>query len=68
MAAGTETRLWSMEDVVVVIDEHAERHASRFDRLASYTTLYLGHLGTIASPPASDQIDPATLAGVPLSG
>jgi hypothetical protein len=27
MAAGIETRLWSMEDVVVVMDEHAARRA-----------------------------------------
>jgi hypothetical protein len=34
MAAGIETRLWSMEDVVVLIDEHAERNAPRLaDRL-----------------------------------
>jgi IS1 family transposase len=34
MAAGVETRLWSMEDVVAVIEEHAERNAPRLaDRL-----------------------------------
>jgi IS1 family transposase len=34
MAAGIERRLWSMEDVVVMIDEHAERIAPRLaDRL-----------------------------------
>jgi IS1 family transposase len=34
MAAGIESRLWSMEDVVAVIDEYAERHApSLADRL-----------------------------------
>ena len=34
MAADIETRLWSMEDVVRMIDEHAERSASRLaDRL-----------------------------------
>ena len=34
MAAGIETRLWSMEDVVAMIDEHAERNAPRLaDRL-----------------------------------
>jgi len=34
MAAGIETRLWSMEDVVWIVDEHAERHAPRLaDRL-----------------------------------
>ena len=34
MAAGIETRLWSMEDVVAIIDEHADRHAPRLaDRL-----------------------------------
>ena len=29
MAAGIETRLWSMEDVVAMIDEQAERSAPR---------------------------------------
>jgi hypothetical protein len=34
MAAGIETRLWSMEDVVSLIDEHAARTAPRLaDRL-----------------------------------
>ncbi len=34
MAAGIETRLWSMEDVVAMIDKHAERAAPRLaDRL-----------------------------------
>jgi hypothetical protein len=34
MAAGIDTRLWSMEDVVAIIDEHAERNAPRLaDRL-----------------------------------
>ena len=34
MAAGVEKWLWSMEDVVAVIDEQAERHAPRLgDRL-----------------------------------
>jgi IS1 family transposase len=34
MAAGIENRLWSMEDVVAMIDEHAERTAPRLaDRL-----------------------------------
>jgi len=34
MAAGIETRLWSMEDVVAMIDEQAERRAPRLaDRL-----------------------------------
>jgi len=34
MQAGIEKRLWSMEDVVTVIDEHAERNAPRLgDRL-----------------------------------
>jgi len=34
MAAGIETRLWSFEDVVALIDEQAERTASRLaDRL-----------------------------------
>ena len=34
MAAGVETRLWSMEGVVAIIDEQAERHAPRLaDRL-----------------------------------
>jgi len=34
MAAGIEKRLWSMEDVVAIVDEHAERHAPRLaDRL-----------------------------------
>jgi IS1 family transposase len=34
MAAGIETRLWSMEDVVRIIDEQAERNATRLaDRL-----------------------------------
>jgi len=34
MAAGIETRLWSMEDVVAMIDEQAERSAPRLtDRL-----------------------------------
>ena len=37
MAAGIETRLWSMEDVVTMIDEHAERTAPRLsDRLVGY--------------------------------
>jgi hypothetical protein len=29
MAAGIETRLWSMEDGVTLMDEYAERHAPR---------------------------------------
>ena len=29
MAAGIETRLWSMEDVAAMIDEQAERSAPR---------------------------------------
>jgi hypothetical protein len=34
MAAGIESRLWAMEDVVRLIDEHAERTAPRLaDRL-----------------------------------
>lgn len=34
MAAGIEARLWSREDVVALIDEHAERAAPRLaDRL-----------------------------------
>ena len=34
MAAGIETRLWSMEDVMAMIDEQAERSAPRLaDRL-----------------------------------
>jgi hypothetical protein len=34
MAAGIESRLWSTEDVVALIDEHAERTAPRLaDRL-----------------------------------
>jgi len=34
MAAGIEKRLWSMEDVVRLIDEHAERTAPKLaDRL-----------------------------------
>ena len=34
MAAGIETRLWSMEDVVAMIDEHTERIAPKLaDRL-----------------------------------
>ena len=34
MAAGIESRLWSMEDVVALVDEHAERAAPRLaDRL-----------------------------------
>jgi hypothetical protein len=34
MAAGIETRLWSMEDVVRLIDKEAERRAPRLaDRL-----------------------------------
>ena len=34
MAAGIESQLWSMEDVVALIDEHAERTAPRLaDRL-----------------------------------
>lgn len=34
MAAGVTDKLWSMEDVVAVIDEQAERHAPRLaDRL-----------------------------------
>jgi hypothetical protein len=34
MAAGIEPRIWSVEDVVVMIDEYAERTAPRLaDRL-----------------------------------
>ena len=34
MATGIEKRLWSMEDVVALIDEHAERTAPKLaDRL-----------------------------------
>jgi hypothetical protein len=34
MAAGIESRLWSMDDVVRLLDEHAERTAPRLaDRL-----------------------------------
>ncbi len=34
MAAGVEKRLWSMEDVVAMLDEQAERHTPRLaDRL-----------------------------------
>ena len=34
MAARIESRLWSMEDVVALIDEHAERNLPRLaDRL-----------------------------------
>jgi hypothetical protein len=32
-AAGIETRLWSMEDVVVVMDEHADAAPRLADRL-----------------------------------
>ena len=34
MAAGIETRLWSMEDVAAMLDEHAQRNAPKLaDRL-----------------------------------